>query len=107
LLLVARRPPVAEIAIGIELAALVVEPVGEFVTNDRANGAEVQRVISLVVVKRRLQNSRRKRNVVLGRVVGSVDRHGRIRPLSFIERFADLVQPPLHVVLIRALRIAE
>ena len=107
MLLVVRGPPVAEIAVGVELAALVVEAVGEFVTDHGADRAEVHRIVGPVVIERRLQNSGGKRDVVLGRVVVRVHRHRRIIPIPLVERLADLGQPPLHVVLAGALRVTQ
>ncbi len=107
MLLVVRGPPVAEIAVGIELAAYVVEAVREFVADHDADGAKVHGVVGSVVIERRLQNSSGECDVVLIWVVGGVHGHWRIRPISLIERLADLVEPALDVVLVRALRVAQ
>jgi len=48
---IGRRPPVAEVGLGVELPALIVEGVGELVTDGRAGVAVVWRVIQLRVVQ--------------------------------------------------------
>ncbi len=48
LLAVFRGPPVAQVAVSVELAALIVEAVNDFVTDDHADGAVVHRVIHVV-----------------------------------------------------------
>ena len=107
LLLVVGRPPVAQVAVRVELTALVVEAVGQFVADNCPDRAKVQGIVGFVVIKRRLQDPRRKRDVVLVRVVTGVHRHRRIRPVSLIERFADLVEPPQQIVSVGALRVSE
>ena len=49
-------------------------------------------VINLGIVERRLQNSGREVDVVLLRVVVSVDRGRRHAPLAAVHRLADLVE---------------
>ena len=56
-LLIARSPPVAEIPVGIELAALIVETVRQLVPDYGADSAKVQGIVGLVVEKWRLQNA--------------------------------------------------
>src|SRR6185437_4144551 len=51
------RPPVAEIALGIELAALIVKAVGQFMANDHANAAKVHGFVRGLVKEGRLQNA--------------------------------------------------
>ena len=76
-------------------------------TDHGSDAAEVHRVVGLVVIKRRLQNSRRECDVVLRRVIASVNGHRRIRPVTFIERRANLIETALQVVLVRALGITQ
>ena len=58
-------PPVTEIAVSVELAPLIVEAVSEFVTDHRADAAEIHGIVGLIIVERRLQDASRKRDVVL------------------------------------------
>src|ERR1700733_1619539 len=53
-------PPVAQSAARVELAALVVEAVRQFMANDGADGAEVYRRVGVGIEIRRLQDRGRK-----------------------------------------------
>ena len=55
---IVRGLPLAQIALAVELGALVVEAVGHFVADDHADAAEVHCRIDLEVEERRLQNAR-------------------------------------------------
>src|ERR1039458_9801553 len=50
-------PPVAQIAMSVELAALIVEAVSEFVSDDHADGAVIHGIIHVLLEKRRLQDA--------------------------------------------------
>ncbi len=50
-------PPVAQRAIGVDLAALVVEAVRELMADDAADGAVVDRGIGVRIEDRRLQDA--------------------------------------------------
>ncbi len=91
-LLVFRGPPVAQVALGIELAALVVKAVSKFVSNDGADAAEVNSIVEFVVVERRLQNSGGEVDVVFQRIVVSVDRGWSHPPFRLVHVFADLAE---------------
>ncbi len=54
---ICRRPPVAQVALGIEFAPLIVKAVGNFVTDGRADRAVVSRIRLLRIKVRKLQNS--------------------------------------------------
>ena len=58
------RPPVVQVALRIVFAALIVETVGEFMSDDQADAAEVYGVVHGLIEKRRLQNSRRENDLV-------------------------------------------
>ena len=88
--LVGIRPPVGIVALGVELAALVVEAVHDFMADDRANAAVVQRRIGIHVEEGRLQDGGREHDLVLERVVVRVDRLRGHAPLLAIHRLADL-----------------
>ena len=62
-------PPVAQIAVAIELAPLVVEAVADFMADDGSNAAVVDRIIRLHVEKWRLQNGRGENDFVPRRLV--------------------------------------
>ena len=51
-------PPLVDVAEVVELSALVVEAVGDLVADDDADAAVVQRLREVLVVERRLQDSR-------------------------------------------------
>src|SRR5580700_2851216 len=69
LLAILLGPPVAQVARRIELAALIVEAVGKFVTDDQANATEVDSVIHGLVEERGLQNAGGKHDLVKRAVV--------------------------------------
>ncbi len=50
-------PPVAQVAVGVGAAALIVEAVGDFVADHGADPAVVYRVVGIGIKKRRLQNA--------------------------------------------------
>src|SRR5690606_1073233 len=53
-------PPVLQISIGIVPTPLVIKAMGDFMANNRSDASVVYRCISLVIIKRRLQDSRRE-----------------------------------------------
>src|SRR5580692_2737823 len=57
LLAVFRSPPVAQVAVSVKLAPLIVEAVSQFVADDHADGAIVHRIIHVLLKERRLQNA--------------------------------------------------
>lgn len=59
-LLCVRLPPVAQVTLYIELAALVVESVCDFVSNDITDGTEVHVLGSLSIEKVTLENASRE-----------------------------------------------
>src|SRR5258708_23990434 len=59
LLAVFGGPPVAQIALGVELSAFAVEALGQFAADPQADATEVDRVIHGAVEERRLQDSGR------------------------------------------------
>ena len=90
LLAVVRRPPIDPVALTIELAALVVECVGELVPDHRTDTAVVERRIALGVVEGRLQDRGGNGDAVLGGVVLRVDRLRCHSPQRPIGRMPDL-----------------
>ena len=62
----------------------------DLVTDDRADRAEVHRVVGLCVEERRLKNRGGEDDLVLGRVVVGVDRLGGHVPLVAVHRAAEL-----------------
>ena len=77
----------------VELAALIVEAVDDFVSDDHADGAVVHGIIFRGIEKRRLQNSGREVNGVQLRIVIGVDGGRSHRPLGAIDGLADLCDP--------------
>ena len=51
------RPPVAQISLGIVLAALIVEAVGHLMADDGADAAIVERIVGLRIEEGRLQDA--------------------------------------------------
>src|SRR5215472_12801393 len=100
-------PPVAQITLGVELAALVVEAVGEFVTNRASGIAVVRSIVQLGIIERRLQHAGREIDIVHLRVVIGVDGRRRHAPLAPVQRPADLRQLAFALKNYRALHVAE
>src|SRR5450759_3605454 len=70
---VGRGPPVAQIAVAIELAALVVEPVSHLVADHRSGSAVVERDVAAGVEERGLEDACREVDAVVLRAVEAVD----------------------------------
>src|SRR5580704_13513596 len=85
-------PPVREVAVTVELAAFVIEAVGEFMSYDAANVAIVRRVRCVTVIQRRLKDASREVDIIGTGVVISVDRRRSNEPLPAIYGLADLCQ---------------
>ena len=89
-LAVGRGPPVAQVAVAIGLAALVVETVADFMADDGADGAIVDGVVRVGVEERRLQDGRGEDDFIHRRAVIGVHRLRRHAPLFAVDRFAQL-----------------
>src|SRR5262249_59586779 len=50
-----RRPPIAQVSLGVELAAFVIETMSQLVTNYGADTAEVHGVVEFLCEERRLE----------------------------------------------------
>ena len=85
-----RGPPVAQVALGVELAPLVVEAMRELVADHRPDRPVVDRIVGRWVEIRRLEDPGREHDLVERRVVVGI--HGRRRhpPLGLVHRTADL-----------------
>ena len=100
-------PPVAQVALLVELAALIVEAVRQFVADHGAGAAVVDGGVAAGLIERRLQNAGGEVDgVAIGAVV-RVDRRRRHAPLAAIDRLADLVERPLALERRRPLPVAE
>ena len=86
------RPPVAQTALGVVLAARVVEGVADFMAKGDAQQAVVDRVFRFHVEEWRLQDRGRYRDRVQRRAVAGVDGLRRHRPFVAVDRFAQLGQ---------------
>ena len=64
ILLIGLRPPVDKVSIFIKLATLIIESMGHLMTNNYANSAIVERIISLHIEERILENSSREADFV-------------------------------------------
>jgi len=67
-----------QVAFGIKERTLIVKTVSEFMTDDCANTAEIDGIVSLEVIERRLQNAGGKVDVVFGGIVVGIDVGGVI-----------------------------
>ena len=89
---VGRRPPVADRAGGVELAALVVEAVHDLMADDRADRAIIDRRVRLRVEEGRLQDAGREHDLVLEAAVIGVHRRRAHRPFLAVDRLAEVAQ---------------
>ena len=87
-------PPVAQVSLGIELASLVVEAVGQLVPDHCADASEVHGVIHSLVKKWRLQNPRGKNYFISRAAVVGIHRRRRHAPFFAIERLVDFGNLP-------------
>src|SRR5579884_3276504 len=88
---IGRRPPVAHVAVQVELVSLVVEPVRHLVSDrPAARRREVRRVVAARVEERTLELRRRQDDLVALDVVVRVDRLRRHAPLRAVQRLPDL-----------------
>src|SRR5204862_6189883 len=99
LLEVVRRPPHHQIAVGVKLRALIIEAVRHFVTDDRADAAIIERIVSFRIVERWLQNSGRKNDFVELWVAISIHRARRHSPFGFVYLPARLAEAALELEL--------
>ncbi len=106
-LAVGRRPPVAQVALAVELAPLVVEPVRQLVTDHRSSGAIIHRRVAFTAVERRLQDAGREVDVVARAAVVRVHGRRRHRPFAAVERLADLLQVAMPIRGDRLFEITE
>ena len=90
ILQVLRRPPALQVAVRVELRALIVEAVRHLMADHGADAAVVERVIRFGVEKRRLENSRGENDFVVQRRVVGVDRRRRHSPFGAVHGLADL-----------------
>src|ERR1700722_5141451 len=83
-------PPVAQGAISIILAALAVKTVGHFVADHGADASIIHGVIRAKIKKRKLQDTRREYDLVIGWIVIGIYGRRRHTPAFFVDRFVDL-----------------
>src|SRR6185436_20084220 len=88
------RPPVTQVPVAVELAALVVKGVRELVTNGAAGVAVVGSIVELRVEQRGTEDAGRKVDVVQLRVVVRINRRRGHLPLAAVHRLADLRRLP-------------
>src|SRR5580692_3295493 len=85
-------PPVAQVAILVELAPLVVIPVNRLVSDHGTRGRVVDRVILGGIEERWLQNPSREVDGIGLRILIGVHRWRRHSPLGSVERLANLLE---------------
>src|SRR5262249_46497595 len=90
-----RLPPIAQAALGVDLASLVIEAMREFVADDRADRTIVHSAIRIHIEYRRLKYRCRKDDVAQD-VIHSVDGLRRDVPFATIDciwEFAEIMGP--------------
>ena len=95
-------PPVVEVAVLVVVAALVVETVGEFVSDDHSDGAVVGGIVSVELEERRLEDSCGEADFVGGGVVVGVDGLRRHLPFVAIDGLVDFAHIVGHIELVAA-----
>src|SRR6266481_561319 len=88
-----RAPPVFQVALAVELAAVVVKTMCDFMSDDRSHSAVIHRVIGFRIVEGRLQDAGGKDDFIHAAVVVGVHGWWRHTPFRAVHRLADLVQP--------------
>ena len=106
-LVVCGGPPVAQRALGIILAALIVETMADFMADDGADAAVIDGRISLGIKKRRLQDGGGEHHLVHWRVVIGVDHCWCHEPFAAIERRAQFGEITIIIKAIGAIGIAN
>ena len=86
---VLRRPPIAEIALRVELASLIVEAVAHLVADDGTDASVVHSVVRIGVEERRLENAGGKLDLIQGCAVRGIHRRRHHAPLRPIDGFAE------------------
>ena len=100
-------PPGRHVAVLVEEASLVVESVRHLMSDNDSDRSVVDRVVSIRIEERRLEDSCREADLVGGRVVICVDGLRRHAPLSLVGRLAELGEIVGHVPLARSPEILE
>ena len=80
-------PPVAQVAVFVELRALVIEAVGHFVADDHPDGSIVAGVVGIRLEERRLQDAGGETNLVGGGIVVGIDGLRCHQPFVSIDAF--------------------
>ena len=95
-------PPVVEVAVLVVVATLVVEAVGQLVTDDNTNSAIVSGIVSIELEERRLEDSCGEADFVGCWVVVGVDRLRSHTPLIAVDGLVDLAEHIIHIELVAA-----
>src|SRR3984957_9912540 len=89
---IVRSPPVAQIAVLVELASLVVVSMNGFVPNDSAGGRIVDSIVLGGIEERRLQNAGREVDGVGLRVLVGIHSRRCHLPFGSVERLSNLLE---------------
>src|SRR3954471_697948 len=106
LLVIRLGPPVAQPSVAVVVASLVVKTMTDLVANDGANPPVIHRIVCFEGKKRRLQDRRRKDDLVLNRVVVGVHFLWRHQPERSIDGPAELRDLKIRFEFCRSLRIS-
>ena len=99
------RPPRFEISVRIEFTALIVEAVRDFVSDDTADSAVIDRVVGFEIKERRLQDSGGKNDFIEYARIICVDRRRSHSPARAVNGFSDVLQITFDLKLIRVYRV--
>mgnify|MGYP002140870801 CR=1 FL=1 len=101
------RPPIGQTTMFIIFGPLIVEVVADFMADDRANTAIIDRCVGVGVKEGRLQYRRREHNFVHRKIGIGIDRHRRHAPFPTPHRAAQFANLIIMFELRGTPRIAE
>ena len=101
------RPPFVQVAVPVELPALIVEAVGQLMAGDHSQAAVVRRLRSSRLEERCLHDSGEEYHLVQRGIVVRVHRHGAELEVVAIDGLADLVQIALGLEARRLVQIRQ
>ena len=107
ILAVVRRPPILQHALGVVFAALIVEAVADLMADHRADAAIIHGVVGIGIEEGRLQNRRRKDDLVQRGIVIGVHGLRRHAPFAAVDRLIEPHQLAIPFEFRAALGIAE
>ncbi len=101
------RPPIAQVALAVELGTPVVKPVADFVADDGAHASVIHGVVGVGVIEGRLKNAGRENNFVERRTVIGVDSRRRHPPFGAVHWLADFRKVAILLKFLAAAHVAQ